>query len=286
MSKKDLYALNYSTKFTLEGIEEQAIDIVLDEATSVGGSLVGNVVDADNNPVEGATVKIYDGAGRPYRHTLTDSNGDYSINNLPKGNYSSTAVKDGYALTQNQIFVLSEQEVRTVDFVLTRQEKLATIAGVIFNKDNATVLSDALISLRDAVSGDQIAVTTSAKDGEFLFYDLQQGNYNLIATKDGFMSNSPVQVAISEDDAIVNTYITLSTDPETNTGTINGVIKHNGVIVPNCFVGLYDIIKTDEGLEVERLVSICKTNRFGAYMFGNVRGGNYKVKAKLNAENA
>ncbi len=283
MSKKDLYALNYSAKFTLDGVEEQAIDITLDESVSVGGSLVGNVTDADNNPVSGSTIKIYDGAGRPYRHTLTDANGDYSINNLPQGNYSTTAVKDGYLLTQNQIFVLAEQEVRNIDFVLTKQEKLATIAGVIFDKDNSIQLSGALISLKDVNSDEQIAVTTSVKDGEFVFYDLAPGNYKLVATKDGFMSNSPVLVTITETDAIVNTYISLSTDPEKNTGTINGVVKHNGVIVPNCFVGLYDIIRTEEGFEVERLVSICKTNKFGAYMFGNVKGGNYKVKAKLNA---
>ncbi len=284
MSINDKFKLSYSEQFLIDGIEEQDINLDLDDAVVVGGSLTGQVTDNDGFPVEDVTVKIFDAAGKPFRHTLTDSNGNYSFDNLPQGNYTVTAAKKKYILSVGNNIVLGNNELKILDLKILEDttKDLTAIAGVVFDNNSKNVISDAFVVVQDS-EGVTVATTVTAADGEYVFYDLPANEYKVFATKDGYIPNSAVEVSTREN-ALVNAFIKLSNDPKTNSGTISGIVKNNNNIVPNCFVGLYDII-SNEGIDVERLVSVTKTNSNGAYMFGKVGSGNYKVKAKLNGRN-
>ncbi len=283
MSIKDKLQLNYSDNILIEGIEEKDINITLENAVSVGSSLTGNVKDTDGNSVSGVTVKIFDAAGKPYRHTLTDDSGNYSFSSLPAGNYTVTAVKDNYLLSLGSNIIISEDELKTLELSITADTTayLNVVAGVVFDFDSGLTLGDATISIIDTTTNESVATTISADDGEYVFYDIADGSYKIIAIKDGYIANTPIELTVRNGQTI-NAYIKLTQDPISNTGTISGIVRNNNAVVSGCFVGLYNVV-TKDGIEVEQLVSCTKTNASGAYMFGRVDSGKYKVKAKLNA---
>lgn len=128
----------------------------------------------------------------------------------------------------------------------------------------------------DSTTRKTVASTLSASDGEYIFYDVVAKDYIIVATKQGY-KKSIDNLVTAKDNTIINTNLYLSIDAVQNTGTISGVISHNGSIVPSAFVGLYKI--TDG---VEKLVATTKTNAKGVYMFGKVESGEYKIKAKQN----
>jgi len=53
---------------------------------------------------------------------LTNSNGEYTISDIPVGIYTVSARKEGYETEQKQNIEIKQDEVTTVDFVLVKSE--------------------------------------------------------------------------------------------------------------------------------------------------------------------
>lgn len=87
--KLDVLGLQYSENFSISGLEEENIDLNLNPAAETFSTIYGIVTDGQN-PIPNATVKVFDSNGMPYKHTLTDENGNYTISELPVGTYSGT----------------------------------------------------------------------------------------------------------------------------------------------------------------------------------------------------
>ena len=158
---------------------------------------------------------------------------------------------------------------------------LGAIAGVLttVTLQGVVPLAGAKVTLQDS-KGTVVASTYTAGDGEFLFYDVADGVYSLLATADGYLTARPTAVTIANG-AIANVSMTLEVDARTYNGTVSGVIRNaSGAAVAGCFVGLYQITQVGE-TKVETLVATTKTNGEGKYLFGGVTGGQYMVKAKL-----
>ena len=278
--KQDLFNLKYSDNFVLKNNEELNIDLSLDSASVGTSTIVGTVLDELSQPVDGATVKLFDDKGMPYLHTITNSQGQYSFEALKANSYSITCVKEGYVITVPSDIVLLNNEIKTHNFIITAEPTLtlSAIAGIIMqNGVDNSVIGGATVYLLNATTKDIVASTTSADDGEYVFYDVQAGNYLVVATKLGYTKSNEIEVTAGKD-AIINLNIKLSVNPVENVGTVSGIVSHNGIIIPNAFVGLYQIV---DGREV--LVATTKTNASGLYMFGKVEKGEYKVKAKVNS---
>ena len=103
----DILKLNVSNNFVLANNNEADINLNLTPpTTSTTGSVNGTVYDTTlltGNVVPGATVKVFKTDGTPFVHTITDENGNYTINDLPFGVYTIAAVKDGKYLSINII---------------------------------------------------------------------------------------------------------------------------------------------------------------------------------------
>lgn len=127
-----------------------------------------------------------------------------------------------------------------------------------------------------------LASTYSADDGEFVFYDLADGTYHLMASAEGYVTTSAMTVTISAG-SLVNVAVTMQVDTRTYNGTVSGIVRNaQGTVVAGCFVGLYQkITDAQTGAVTEKLVATTKTNAEGKYLFGGVSGGQYLVKAKL-----
>ena len=93
--KQDLLGLQYSQNFEIQGLQEADINLELPPAPSTFATVYGVVSDG-TTPIADATVKLFDDAGLPYKHTLTDAKGAFSISDIPAGTYSLAAVKEGY----------------------------------------------------------------------------------------------------------------------------------------------------------------------------------------------
>lgn len=283
LTKQDLLALQYSPDFTLQGLEEANIDLELPPTTVSSASVSGVVTDGEV-PLADATVKLFDSAGLPYQHTLTDINGAFSMSGIPAGSYSLAAVKDGYRLSHSAGVTLTAGSAIQMDLVCTADStlNLGAIAGVLntVNPQGATVpLGNAEIILKDSTNA-VVAITYTADDGEFVFYDVADGTYTLTSAANGYLS-ADTMTAVIKDGSIVNLLMTAEMDLRTYNGTVSGVIRDKeGRVAAGCFVGLYRREQIGSVVK-ETLVSITKTNDAGKYLFGGVTDGSYLIKAKL-----
>ena len=87
-------------------------------------TIYGTVTDG-TSPIADATVKLFDSAGMPYRHTLTDENGAFSISDIPTGTYSLAAVKVGYRLSDAAGVTLSPGDTIPVELTCTPDATLS-----------------------------------------------------------------------------------------------------------------------------------------------------------------
>ena len=72
--KQDLLQLQYSQNFDIQGMQEVNVDLELPPAPTSLATVYGVVTDG-TAPIADATVKLFDSAGLPYQHTMTDASG-------------------------------------------------------------------------------------------------------------------------------------------------------------------------------------------------------------------
>lgn len=282
--KQDLLSLQYSQNFDIQGMQEVNVDLELPPASTSLATVYGVVTDG-TAPIADATVKLFDSAGQPYQHTLTDASGAYTLTGIPSGTYSLAAVKDGYLLSDAAGVTLSAGATTQMNLTCIAEATLTlgAIAGVLTVTDSlqgsSVPLGGAKVTLQDA-SGTTLAATYTAADGEFAFYDLADGIYTLLSSAEGYVATSTMTAVISGG-SIANVTMSMTVDSRTYNGTVSGIIRNNaGQAVAGCFVGLYQLV-TEGGVTRELLVATTKTNSAGKYLFGGVTGGEYLVKAKL-----
>ena len=263
-------------------MQEADVNLSLTPAAPPPATVFGTVTDG-TAPLADATVKLFDSAGVPYQHTVTDASGAYTFSGIPAGTYSVGAVLPGYLMSSTVGITLTQGGSAEVPLVCAQDASLAlgTIAGTVttLTLQGIVPLAGARITLRDSLGAD-VAVTYSAGDGEFVFYDVADGVYSLLAAADGYLTAGPMAVTILGG-SIANVAMTMEVDTRTYNGTISGVIRDaSGAAVAGCFVGLYQVTQVGE-TAVETLVATTKTNTEGKYLFGGIVGGQYLVKAKL-----
>lgn len=283
--KHDLLGLKYSQNFSLNGMQEADIDLNLNPVTDTSTTVYGKVTDG-TNPIPDATVKLFDSKGLPFKHTLTNSEGEYRLDGIPTGTYSIGTVQDGYRLSDTVGVTLSDSDTTEINFMCTPDVTLSlgAIAGTLTkgnHEGESKPLPNAKIILLD-INNNVIATTFTVDDGEFAFYDIPDGRYTVLASAEGYLPESPMTVTINGG-SIANITMSMNVDARTYNGTVSGIIRdNNGKAVPGCFVGLYQIVKQEDGATKEMLVATTKSNMAGKYMFGSVTGGQYIVKAKMN----
>ncbi len=282
MFGRDRYKLNFSNEFDLKNLEEFYQTIELDEAeTEFSGSVTGTVVDGDGNPVDNATVKIFDVDFNPIKHTMTNATGEFIIPNVDAGEYLCYAVKDGYLLSDKINVNVGTTERPVGNLVIEEDTTFenANIYGITFDDAEGNIMSNVRISLRTgSASGTVLTETLSASDGEYLFMNIPAGTYFLTASAEDYILGEAIQVRITAGTHYQQQlYLTKLNDEKE--GTINGVILDRLTKKPisNAFVGLYEI-HPEDGHEV--LINTTRTNIDGRYFFGKVVEGKYVVKAK------
>lgn len=228
--KQDLLSLQFSQNFEIQGMQEANVDLELPPAAVSSATVYGVVTDG-TSPIADATVKLFDSAGMPYKHTLTDATGAYSITGIPNGTYSLASVKDGYLLSDAAGVTLSAGSTTQINLVCIPEATLAlgAIAGVLTVNDplSAAVvpLAGAEIALQNA-AGETITSTYTASDGEFAFYDLADGVYTLLASAEGYLATSSMTAVITGG-SIANLTMSMVVDTRSYSGTVSGIIRNS-----------------------------------------------------------
>ena len=142
-------------------------------------TLTGNVT-SNGNPVAGATVAI-DGTTRS---TITDADGDYTINYLNPGTVSVTTSKHGYIDTNTTGVVLEADETTELDIVIN-QLPTVTVSGQINGSDTSAGLAEAIVK----ITGYEDYETETNATGAYTIAGVYSGHtYELKVTRPGYQA--------------------------------------------------------------------------------------------------
>lgn len=235
------------------------------------GTVIFNVTDQDNSPVEGAVISINDTT------ITTNTEGTATIADIEPNTYtySITELPEGYIGNASGEVTVNESEITTAAISVEREIELSTadIKVVDQNGDAVEGASLAFGGLTGTTNAEGIAHFESLEPGRY--------NYSVTSTPDGYYNNSEEQATEIEEGSAFEAEIRIEKLTETGSVTIQirdnnnqpvaGVeirIDHetyttdnNGeVTVDNLEVGSYpyEIINVPEGFEIEEL-----TGEFG-----------------------
>ena len=208
------------------------------------GTVSGQVTDAgDGSSVVGATVT--DGA----RTVLTDSAGQYSINDVPPGSYQVVASKEGYETVSLTVDVLSETAA-VADFSL--DEIPGSITGSVSSTKDGSAIAGAAVT-------DGTRTTTTDAAGKYTIANVPPGTYQVTASKSGYYSSSVTVDVVSGGSAVAN--FSLSEIPGTIAGAVTSA-KDGSAIV---------------GATVTDGTRTATTDATGTYNIADVPAGTYQV---------
>lgn len=281
----DKYILQPSPPFTLNGNEDESVNLALQAAPNATvGVVQGSVRLANGTPVPSATVQLFTSQSVPVQHVSTNPQGLFVIPNVPVGAYLITAAETGF-LTPPRI-PLSVTQGQPTQVTITLQVDPAATTGAVFgivrNATNNQPVNNAAINLFrvDGATNTLIGTVASNSTGQYLFANLPSATYFVQATVLGYLSNQSAPVTITGNQ-FAPLDINLTVDPNANTGTLSGIItdQATGSPVSGALVALYAL---NGG--VETIVQITQTNAAGLYLFGDLQPGTYRVKATAQIE--
>ena len=91
-------------------------DFSLTEITT--GSFSGKVTNGSDDAIADTQVTFNDSNGNQLGQTTTDTNGEYTVEDVEEGTYDITASADGYEDATNGVEIVAE-DTATTDFSLT-----------------------------------------------------------------------------------------------------------------------------------------------------------------------
>lgn len=283
---KDIYKLGQSqTGSIVDSGEEIKIDLQLeDNSISDSGTVFGEVLDNDGNPIEGVTVKVTDLNYEPKYHAVCDANGTYTISEVASNKqYNILAIKENYNLKQGTPFIMQKGQQLKRNFKLAVDIKAADslVAGDILDKNDNKIenVSVFLYNNADPDSPELLKTTYTNKFGQYAFFDITQGIYRVVSSKVGYKEGK-TSFVIDGNHQVRNIVLSMEDDPAGRMGTINGVIRDKDKnVVEGAFVVLFEVTTDEEGKEILIPIRKTVTNKQGLYLFEQVPQGDYKIKS-------
>jgi Leucine-rich repeat (LRR) protein len=160
----------------ISGREELVMDYLY------GGGITGNIANNEGEPVDDVLITIIASDGNQYT-TLTDTDGNYIIPNLPEDEYKIVMEHPNYITANGNITVEDEITVfPQILFLLKSERKIANLEGIIKDAQTGGGLAGIQVTLYKGfnnTSEDEMMSVSSETGGE---YDLsiESGYYTLV----------------------------------------------------------------------------------------------------------
>ncbi|HUW43163.1 MAG TPA: carboxypeptidase-like regulatory domain-containing protein [Thermoplasmata archaeon] len=219
-------------------------------------SISGYVFD---NGTSVADVEMSVQVGKKMISVWTDSNGLYKLDDLPSGNYTVTASKDGYSEgAVSGIIVANGSETRNINFSIVGMPArlYGTVTAII--TAGSVLLYGALVEIIGTVFND-----TTGTQGNYEMFCNQFGTFNVRASAPGYIDNVTYGVSLRRGES-VNLEIVLTPKP----GQLMGTVRADDTHEP-----LSGFRVTISGPEQRETV----TNDQGQYVFAGLAPGNYTI---------
>jgi uncharacterized surface anchored protein len=139
--------------------------------------LRGRVRGADDQPLAGALVTLTDVQGDVVGSALTERDGWFDIPELLAGTYTLAGQAPGHQPVARTV-QLADGEVLEQDVALVGG---ARVCGVVQAHSDHRPLPEATVTLVDD-AGNVLATTTTGEKGEYVFEDVLEGDYSLVAS--------------------------------------------------------------------------------------------------------
>jgi len=187
-------------------------DLLLATSPPPFGDIVGDVVDTNDDPIEDATVELYDPGGTKIGTYTTDATGEFEFIDVDVDtDYYLEVSANGYEdKTKDNVNVTIGSETDVGEIVL---ETNATISGKVVDEDDNPI-EGATVKLYDA-DGKLVDNIKTDSNGEFEFTGLDYGKYSLQVNAPGFDSHTTDEFTIDNNnlDKTVPDVVLASTGP-------------------------------------------------------------------------
>ncbi|MGM7702002.1 carboxypeptidase regulatory-like domain-containing protein [Pseudalkalibacillus sp. Hm43] len=253
---KDLF-ITEILGFTLSAGETEVLNVTLRPNP---GTLSGTVTDGNTTtPIPNTTVQVINARGVTIETTLTDINGDFSVNKLAPGIYTVTFIAEGYGSKSVAAKILP-------GLTTTLNVDLEKLVGAISGSVSDTAGNPVSGAVMEVFFNNiLVASTTSDNNGTYIFNNLIPGAYTVSASKEGFGTET-VGASVVENEISTANFI-LTPNPGTLTGSVETT---TGDPIQGAVLTIRD---ARTGANITQVV----TNNLGLYTAIGLAPGNYIV---------
>ncbi|MFC7370130.1 carboxypeptidase regulatory-like domain-containing protein [Fictibacillus iocasae] len=253
---------NASTEVTLAR-GQNLLDVDLAFPSGLPASVSGTVTNEAGVPISGATIQILDEDGNLIGTATSDSNGDYTIPNLPAGSFTVFVSAVGFQNESLGITLAVGQDLTDVDFALAAIGAPGTLSGQVTNA-TGTPIVDTLVTVRDE-NGFVVATATTGPDGTYTITGLDPGTVTVTFTAVNF--STFVGTAFIEEGQVTILNALLTSNPGFITGTVTDAAT--GLPLGGTTVRILD--------EAGNILAELITDASGAFTSPGLAAGSYTV---------
>jgi Putative beta-barrel porin-2, OmpL-like. bbp2/Carboxypeptidase regulatory-like domain len=183
------------TDETLAGVAANVAVAVPAAGKVPAGALIGVTLAPGGFSLAAVNVVIRNVADSTGHQLLSDSDGNFVIKDLAPGAYQITASKEGFATPSATTVEVAVNRTTNANLQLS-QGVTGSLRGVAVARDGFS-LGGVNVAIRSVAGALDRNLVTDA-DGMFIVRDLPPGSYQVIASKEGFTSPSPVTVEVAQ----------------------------------------------------------------------------------------
>jgi hypothetical protein len=243
------YRDSYQETVYLIENETAYVDLVV-----YGGYIQGTVKTISGGspiPVTGANVTI---TPLGYSANVTPADGYYQLAGIPANTYSVIANASGYVLGSLQDVVVPLEGSVTRDFILISQN--GSISGHVYvyrANQQLSPLNNTNVSVQ---VGSVTLTVSSGSDGSYNITNIPEGIYTVTASKDGFFSNSSVDILVTRGNMTAGVDFNLTEKPTRLYGIVkSGSFLLVGVNISVVGTEFYSISGIDGNFEIRNLTA-------------------------------
>ncbi len=176
---------------------------VVMKCQELAGTINGTVKDVSGAVIPGATVTITEeGVNGVSRVVQTDPRGNYTVTNLPAGNYTIAVGASGFRTYKAQNVTLFVAQTRTVD----AQLHLGQVSQTVTVQGNAETVDTTTSSLEGTISGTQVRELQLNNRNFEQLVTLQPGVVSGLPDEVGFGLSNTSEVAVNGTRATANNW--------------------------------------------------------------------------------